>query len=185
MTIRIPLKWLLLALFLAIEAVILYYFAIASDKDRAAIAFGGTVVAGAFALFVYMQGVEDQQSRAADKLFERWNHPAMADYKNIGRDIRRGIIDPDTLARTAQNIVFADPQKSQRTNLLGLLSFCEELSLAITMRSADEEKVKRYFKAIVIQTFTKVEGFVKKERAVDNDLTYYIEFQTVFERWRN
>ncbi|MGA2737175.1 MAG: hypothetical protein ABSG65_06945 [Bryobacteraceae bacterium] len=107
MTIRIPLKWIVLFLFLGIEALILRLFAVSPEKDRAVIAFEGTVVAGAFALFVYMQGVEAQQSRAADKLFERWNNPAMAAYKNIGRDVRRGILDPITLARTSQNVVFA------------------------------------------------------------------------------
>jgi hypothetical protein len=131
-----------------------------------------------------VQGVENQQSRAADKLFERWNHPVMADYKNIGRDIRRGIVDPVTLARKSQSTVFDEPQKTQRANLLGLLSLYEEVSLAIRMRSANEEKVKRYFRATMVQTFTKVKVFVDKERGVDNDLTYYIEFEKVFEAWK-
>ncbi|HXM42620.1 MAG TPA: DUF4760 domain-containing protein [Bryobacteraceae bacterium] len=185
MTIRIPLKWIILFLFLGIEALILRLFAVSPEKDRAVIAFGGTVVAGAFALFVYMQGVEAQQSRAADKLFERWNNPTMAAYKNTGRDIRRGILDPITLARTSQNVVFAEPQKTQRTELLGLLSFYEEICLAIRMRSANEEKLKRYFKAVLVQTFTKVKPFIDKERAVDNNLRYYIEFEEVFEVWKN
>lgn len=108
----------------------------------------------------------------------------MAAYKNSGRDIRRGILDPLTLARTSQNVVFAEPQKTQRTELLGLLSFYEEICLAIRMRSANEEKLKRYFKAVLVQTFTKVKPFIEKERSVDNDLTYYIEFEKVFEVWK-
>jgi hypothetical protein len=41
MTIRIPLKWIILILFLSIEAAILYLFAVSPEKNRAVIAFGG------------------------------------------------------------------------------------------------------------------------------------------------
>jgi hypothetical protein len=184
MTIRIPLKWIILGLFLIIEVAILYFFGVSPEVNRAVIAFGATIVAGAFALFVYMQGVEDQQNRAAEKLFERWNHPSMADYKNIGRDIRRGVVDPMTLSRTAQNTVFGTEISIQRSNLLGLLSLYEEISLEIRMRSVHEEKMKRYFRSTLVQTHTKVKGFIENERNVDNDLTYYIEFEKVYEVWK-
>jgi len=139
-TIHIRLKWLIIILFLISEAVILYAFAVSPEARRTVIAFGGSIVGAAFALFVYMQGVEDQQSKAADKLFERWNHLMMAEYKNVGRDIRRGVLDPLKLARSNQNTIFSDPEKTQRASLLGLLSFYEEVSLAIRMRSANQEK---------------------------------------------
>jgi hypothetical protein len=37
---------------------------------------------------------------------------------------------------------------------------------------------------VMVQTFTKAKSFIDKERGVDNDLTYYIEFEKVFEVWK-
>ena len=166
------------------EAVILYVFAGAGDRQRTVIAFGGTVVGAAFALFAYMEGIENDQSKAVDKLFERWNSPTMIQHKDLGRDIRRGVLDPMTLARSSQSTAFSAPAKTQRTDLLGLLSFYEEISLAIRMHSAGEEKLRRFFEPAMVQTYTKVEEFIKRERSVDNVLTYYVEFEEVVRSWK-
>jgi hypothetical protein len=182
---ELPLVWLITVLFAIVEAFLWWMYNFKKWIERDSIAFLATITAGGFALFVYMKGVEEKKSQAADKLLDRWNNPNLADYKNIGRDIRRGIVDPLKLARTNPNDVFAEPEKTQRAQLLGLLGFFEEAALSVRMNTADEEKVRRFFQAAMTQTYYKVQGYVVRERNADNEQEYYIEFEKLVRKWEH
>jgi len=73
----VPRIWLIVGFFLATELSLLWVYKQSADRDRQVVSFCASVVAGSFALYTYLRGLEEKQNEAADRLIERWNLPAM------------------------------------------------------------------------------------------------------------
>jgi hypothetical protein len=74
-------------------------------------------------------------------------------------------------------------QTEIRSDIIQVLGFFEELSIAVTSKSADEERLKKFFGAVVPGGYAGFEGFILAERTADKDHGYYREAQALVERW--
>lgn len=183
--IDIPLVWLVVGSFCLIEMLILWAFHRAGDEHwRQNYVFGASLVAGAFGLYSYMKGIEEERSQRADKLIERWNNPTLAALKNRLRAVIEQQLDPSSIMRNAKGVQLTKDILEARADLIGLLGFFEEMALAIKNRTADEGKLKSFFESAVSQSFGNLEQWIVNERKVDNDYTYYVELQWLAQRWK-
>ena len=68
---------MVVGLFVIFETVMLVAFNSQTDRNRATIVFGATVIAGAFALYTYLQGIEERRAQHAHQIIQRWNSAEM------------------------------------------------------------------------------------------------------------
>jgi hypothetical protein len=177
-TLKVPGKWLVISLFLVLETILVIFYNFHDDHDRATIAFAATVVGAAFALYSYLQGIEDRRTQKAHRFMERWTTPDMLEIRSVLIDVLEGRIDPVSLTR-------ADTTKKEaRLSVVSALNFFEEVSIAVLEGTANEDCLKDFFSAIVVQSFAKLEDWIKIERRIDNETTYYTKFELVTSRWR-
>jgi hypothetical protein len=179
MTVRIQGKWLIVGLFLALEGILVIIYNYHNDHDRAAIAFTATVLGGAFALYTYLQGIDERRTQSAHHLIERWTKPDMISMRATLMDIMEGRLDPAKLTR-------GDPaMQESRLLIVSVLNFLEEISIAVIKRTANEDRLKDFFSSITEQSFAKLEDWIKHERKIDNEPAYYCEFEKLVARWKN
>jgi hypothetical protein len=182
MKIEIPWRWMVLSLFLLFEGVILAVFHFQPEKNRATIVFFATIVAGAFALYTYIQGIEERRALNAHALIRRWNSPEMLSMRLVLREITENRLDPDSLKRAAKGEM---PQgvDEKRGHLVTILNFYEELAIAALKKTADEDRLYEFFDAIVSQSASKLDDWIRHERRIDNEPEYYCEFVKLAGRW--
>ncbi len=154
--------------------------------DRESIAFLATVTAGAFALFAYLKGIEEKRSQAADGMIQRWNDP---DFRAI-IDTTRPLVEKDKNSADLDRPKYSlKSSSSDETSLRGkmqtVLGFFEEIAICVFARTADEEKLKAFFEAVIPKGYEGFEDFVLAERRADNDFEYYRQVQKLVERWTN
>ena len=56
-----------------------------------------------------------------------------------------------------------------RSDIVAILSFWEEVALAVRTKTANEEKVRRFFEPVMIQGYQFMKLWIDNERTVDND----------------
>jgi hypothetical protein len=177
-TLNVPGKWLIVGLFLFLESILVVIYNFHDDHDRATIAFAATVVGSAFALYTYLQGIEDRRTQKAHRFMERWTTPDMLEIRSVLIDVLEDRIDPASLTR--MDIT----KKEARLSIVSALNFFEEVSIAILEGAANEDRLRDFFSAIAVQSFAKLEDWIKMERKIDNEPTYYIKFEIVTSRWK-
>jgi hypothetical protein len=178
MNIRISAKWSLLTLFLAIEFALVAFYHHEAERNRATIAFGATVVGAAFALYTYMEGIDEKRAEASLRFMARWTAPDMVQFRAVLLEIMEQRLDPMTLVRGPDPAIL-----QQRCALVSILNFFEEMAIAVHQKAASEDRLKNFYSIIVRQSFGKLEDWIKRERAADNAHDYYSEFQKLAERW--
>jgi hypothetical protein len=175
--------WVATSLFALVEA---WFWWMYNYKwfDRESIAFLATITAGAFALFGYLKGIEEKRSGAADKLIERWNAPSFRAIIDAARAIVERDKDSSELGRPKYSLKTASAADTAlRGNMQTVLGFFEEIAISIFVKAADEEKLKRFFEAVIPTGYDGFEAFILAERAMDKDPTIYKECQRLVERW--
>ncbi|MBV9506747.1 MAG: DUF4760 domain-containing protein [Acidobacteriia bacterium] len=184
MRIEIPNRYVVVGAFLLVEAGFLLWFNTATERRRATIAFAGTVTAAAFALHTYLGGIEERRANNAQGLIERWNSPSMVSVREVLRQITENRLDPTVLERKAKGDLDPDADvENKRASLVTVLNFYEELAIASLHKSANEERLYAFFSGIISQSATRLEGWIKHERAIDNEPDYYCEFLELAARW--
>jgi hypothetical protein len=181
--IQIPLIWIAVVLFGAIELALLYGYHNSDTHWQNTIVFGASIVAGAFALFSYLKGIEQKRSAAASRIIERWNNPMMTPYKDVMRSIRSGKVSVEPLKRKSREDPLTPEAAEIRSKMQVLLGFFEELCLAIRLSTADEKKLEQFFAAVVTQSYKKSKNWIQNERDIDDEQGYYIEFEMVAKKW--
>jgi hypothetical protein len=174
---------MVIGLFGLFEAVMLIGFHYQNDRNRATIIFGATVIAGGFALYTFLQGIEERRSRSAQQLIQRWNSPEMLPLRLVLREITENRLDVDTLKRPAKGEI-SEEMDHKRAHLVTVLNFYEEMAIAALRKIANEDRLYEFFDAIIRQSATKLRGWIEHEQAFDNEQEYYCEFLTLAERWR-
>jgi len=182
MKIEIPNRYAIVGLFVVVEAGLLVWFVFSNDRNRASLAFAGTVTAAAFALHTFLAGIEERRAGAAQALIERWNSPSMVPIRAVLREITENRLDPAALERKAKGDLSSDVEQ-KRACLVAVLNFYEELSIASLRKSANEERLYDFFSSIVSQSAIRLEQWIKHERAIDNEPDYYCEFLKLAARW--
>jgi hypothetical protein len=184
MKIFVPWIWIRVGLFVVIEIGLLYLYHLEGERDRATILFLATIVAGAFGFFSYLHAIEEKRLVAASHLIERWNSPELYPWRKILKEVTDEKLDPEVLMRKFKGEVQDPDILEKRYAISSLLNFFEEMAISVAERSADEEKLNRFFGQIVNQVYTRLEGFIANERKIDNANRYYIDFQKLTDRWR-
>lgn len=178
MTLKISLKWLIVSLFLILEGILVVIFNYHNDHDRETIAFTATVLGGAFALYSYLEGIEEKRIQHAYHLIERWNNVEMLNVRLALLDVVEGRIDATKLIRNDAAVL------ERRSHMITALNFFEELSIAALKKSANEDRLQEFFSSIVQQSYAKLDEWIKKERSIDNEPHYYVQFECLALKWK-
>ncbi len=112
----------------------------ASPNGKQTIVFCASVLGGAFALYSYLWNVEQSRSELAHQLIQRWNDPTLEAQKEILREVIHHNTNPAQYAVTAQGPP-TGAAWTKRSQIVAMLSFCEEVALAVNSGSANEELV--------------------------------------------
>jgi len=179
----ISLVWLGMVAFVVLELACLWMFCY-RWFDRETIQFFATVVGGAFALFAFLKGIEQHRESNADKLIERWNNPDLRIIINRARPMVEGIYDSRNYARPTYDAITSQPEITQmRGDIHSILGLFEEIAIAIFQRSVSEDKLKRFFGAVIPMGYDGLQGFILAERKEDKRNDYFREAQRLVERW--
>lgn len=179
MTLRIPVKWIIVGLFLILEGILVVIYNYHDDHDRSTIAFAATVLGGAFAFYTYLQGIDERRAQNAHHLIERWNAADMMGIRLVLLDVMENRLDPKNLTRNDAAVL------EKRSHIVTALNFFEELSIAVLKRTANEDRLEDFFAAIVQQAFAKRDEWIKSERKADNEPAYYCQFEKLVAKWKN
>jgi hypothetical protein len=145
----ISLVWLGTVAFVLLEFTCLWMFHY-KWFDRETIQFFATVVGGAFALFAFLKSIEQHRESNADKLIERWNNPELRIIINRARPLVEGTYKSADYARPTYDAIKSKPEVTQmRGDIHSILGLFEEIAIAIFQRSVSEEKLKRFFGAVI------------------------------------
>jgi hypothetical protein len=202
------LPWGSILLFFLFGGLIAAAFYHRCPRWRDTIVFVGSVLGGTAGLYSLLlaveqyeasvaqhrAGVEQSQRQMAHHLIERWNNPAMETQKNVLREVlhlRAGAapINPVIYAVTKNKNsgkleAPADEHKQQRSDVVAILSFCEEVALAVNVGSANEDLVRRYFEQVLADIFDGFYTWIDAERGAQGDNELYAELQTVVRKWK-
>ncbi len=184
LTLRISIVWLVVVPFVLIECALFAVYLSVGHDAREALAFGASIVACAFALFAYMKGLEERRTKAADKIIERWNNPNLSPMKRYIREICEGSFDSMKVARNPKGDPLSEDLLAIRADVVSILNILEEISLLIRTRSANEEKLRRYFGPVMTQAYNNLKPWIDNERKLDHEDAYYREFEVVVLNWK-
>jgi hypothetical protein len=185
MRVEIPRVPLIVGLFVILEAVVLWLFAQEpSDRRRAVYAFAGTILAGAFALYVYLRGMEDKRTDSAGYLIERWNSPDRYELKKIMKMIADEKLDPATLSRKKKGDDQTEEVREQRLKVTAMLNFYEEMAISVKERSVNEDKLYDFFSNVLEDAYARLFAYIETERRIDASAAYFCEMEWLAKRWR-
>jgi len=139
-------------------------------------------VGGAFALYTYLQGIEDRRAKYSQELIERWNRAEMLPFRATLRALTEKRLNPADLARTLGQQLPPDIDGT-RANIVTILNFFEEVAIAARTNSANEMRLYEFFDSIVRQTYSHLEDWVRAERKIDNEVHYYSELEALYGKW--
>lgn len=186
----IPVNWIVFGLFIPIECALLATYHFASKEWKDTIIFGATIVGAAFALYGHLQHIEEQRAAYAQRLIARWNSPSPAFelWKDALRNVYSGALDPRSVMRTrsATGQLVLPEDMQTRNRIAGLLSFCEEVALAVRMKHADEELTKRLLEGVLRSCWVRFKPWIEGERDVlgrEDGKDLYIELEKLIEHW--
>ena len=174
--------WLLVGLFAVAEGLLWNEYRIATPSGREVIAFAASVVAGTFALYSYLKGQEQRRDEAADRLIARWSEPSMIPLRRFIREVSEYQVELGDVHRDKRNSKLTTQALEKRSEVVAILGFLEEIALAIRTGTASKDKLRRYYDAVLIQSWEAVEEWVKNERRVDNEPGYFLELEIVCQR---
>jgi hypothetical protein len=100
----------------------------------------------------------DQARQAAQRYIERWNSPAFEDRKGDLRLFFSGM-------KAAEQM---------RESLLSILSFFEEIALAVASHSADERMLQRFFGTSLLHIYDRASPFIHELRAGSNQYALFL-----------
>jgi uncharacterized protein DUF4760 len=73
---------------------------------------------------------------------------------------------------------------SARSKIVGMLNFYEQVAIAVQIKSADERILRRFFRAVICQSFDNLEGWIKNERTIDNEPRYFTDMEELAKSWK-
>jgi hypothetical protein len=119
--------------------------------------------------------VDHERARGALQFVSDWNSPEFYHAKNKGREVleyfeKNGHTDCEFIKERLQNLV-------------DVLNFFEEMSIAIQLGHVDDTVAKRFFRSIVIHYWQVTEPWIKKRRAAKQNPRLLCEFDTLAKNW--
>jgi Domain of unknown function (DUF4760) len=119
--------------------------------------------------------IEHERARGALQFVSDWNAPEFYHAKNKGREVleyfeKNGHADCDFI-------------KERQQNLMDVLNFFEEMSIAIQLGHVDDIVAKRVFRSIAIRYWQMTEPWIKNRRAAKGNPRLVCEFETLIKNW--
>lgn len=173
---------MVVGLFVLFEGTMLLAFHFQTGRNRETIVFGATALAGAFALYTFIQGMEERKAVTAQALIRCWNSPDMVPMRLVLREITENRLDAALLKRPVKGDM-APGTDEKRGHLVTILNFYEELSIAALRKTANEDLLYDFFDGIISQSAAKLRDWIIHERTIDNEGEYYSEFLKLADRW--
>ncbi|MGA8029865.1 MAG: DUF4760 domain-containing protein [Bryobacteraceae bacterium] len=166
---RIPIKFYIpiLAVLLVLGIGAVWLHAIWTPDKSRTIEFASALIGGLTALYTLLLSVQQRRAYAAAQFMQRWNAPDFRDYRKAVRDT----ID----AKSAVGV----------ENLLtsAILSFWEEVSIAVLHKEADEGLMKEFLFTPAIRYFMAVETHIQSIRVHKSQPTAYAAYERLYKRW--
>jgi hypothetical protein len=178
------LRWIIYAAFLMIIA---YIFVPA--RWREVLVFLAAVLGGVGVLISAMneidtrheenktrrEQIDHERARGALDFVSGWNSPEFYHAKNKGREViehfeKKGYEDDPVIDERLQN-------------LLDVLNFFEEMSIAIQLGHVDDTVAKRFFRSIAIHYWQTAEPWIKKRRIAKGNPRLGCEFEALAKSW--
>jgi Domain of unknown function (DUF4760) len=177
--VKFSINWLRWIIYSAFLMVILY---LAFPKWHDPLVFIAAILGGIGVLISAMNDIdarreEISQGRAREALrfISDWNSPEFYHAKNKGREV---------LAHFEQNGHGTHPFVEERLqNLMDVLNFFEEMSIAIQLDHVDDAVARRFFRSITINYWQMTEPWIKNRRAGKQNTRLLIEFEELAKRW--
>lgn len=151
------------------------------------VTFATSVVGGGFALYSFLLSIEQKRVEYSVKFIERWNNPSkeFTEYKDALYRASIQELEPANFIRGNLD----DKQRVTRNQIKGLCDFCEEVSLAVRMRTADERTIKDFLELVVRLTWGSMYPWIDGERKTLQGYdalkpTIYKELEDVALRWK-
>jgi len=179
-------NWLLCIVGAALALIAVFIFA--PEKWHPALIFSTAVLGGAAGLTTAVNALDARSSAAkqaqiagALAFAERWNSPTFYHCKKAGREIIQHFRTIDV----EQQIKYLAEDSGRFANLIDLINQFEALSIAIGCGTVDDDTARLFFRAIVIEYWHATESYTKKRRAEKGNPRLYLEFETLYGRWKN
>jgi hypothetical protein len=167
---KVPVKLyipvLAILLVLGVGAVFLHWHW-TTDKSKT-VEFAGAIVGGITALYGLLSGVQQRRASSAARFIERWNHPDFAPY----RKMIRSTIDNN-----------GPPAAVEPHQTSFILSFWEEIAIAVHSKEADEDLLKKFFYTACLRYYAACKTHIRNIRDGNNQQTAYIQYETLYNRW--
>ena len=151
--------------------------------DRESIQFFATIIAGSFALFAFLKGIETSRNQEAGRFIERWNSPDLRSIVTRSRPLVERTLKSEDYARPKYDPAKASADQTQlRGDIVTILGMFEEIAIAVAQKHASEDRIKEFFEAVIPGGYDGFQGFILSERKEDKQY-YYIPTQRLVERW--
>jgi len=170
------LRWIIYAALLLIVAYGVF------PKSHDVLVFVAAVLGGIGVLISAMNEIDtrreeigDGRARGALRFISDWNSPDFYHAKNKGRELL------DHFEKNGfDNCQFVEERLQ---NLMDVLNFFEQMSIAIELGHADNAIARRFFKSIALHYWQITKPWIEKRRATKNNPRLICEFETLAKNW--
>jgi hypothetical protein len=166
---RLPVKFYIpiLALLTLVGLVAVgFHWRLAADKSKT-VEFIAAVVGGITAIYTLLLSIQQRRTAAAAAFMQRWNNPDFLEYRKL---VRKSI----------------DAKSVQSLDELGIgivLSFWEEVAIAILHNESDESLMKEFFFSPCLRFFEAAKPDIDRRRIQYTQPTAFKEYERLYLRW--
>ncbi|MDA2924637.1 DUF4760 domain-containing protein [Acidobacteria bacterium AH-259-L09] len=124
--------------------------------------------------------VEARRVAGAFDFARRWNDPRLEEIRKTYGFARRSAKGkaPDQIDQILEK------QVDLKEAVLAVLNFFEEMSIAVSTKTADEETLKRFFKTMVLICYNTLSPWITDRRRRLNRPRIWQDFEKLFDRWK-
>ena len=183
-TFKVRLKLGLIAIAIATGTAFTYHKL--EDKYKDTFNFGATVfgvsIAGVSAIHAYRDFVASRKIQSSEILvsreekildrtiayISRWNCPEYGHFRATIKEII-GELEANKISNLKDHL---EENREKAQDIITILNFLEELAFLIDEGLIHEERARKYFRGIVIQTYTKLSSVIHVRKQATNERAY-------------
>jgi len=139
---------------------------LSTDKSKT-VEFMAVVVGGITAIYTLLLSIQQRRTAAAAAFMQRWNNPDFLDYRKL---VRKSL----------------DAKSVDGLDELGIgivLSFWEEVAIAILHSEADEGLMKEFFYSPCLKFYEAARADIDRRRTQYTQRTAFKEYEKLYQRW--
>jgi hypothetical protein len=188
-SVKFRVRYLLLyvAGLLIVVSALAYFYSKSSDSVRQTISYGSSLFGAAIAICALLYNAEnirignqEKKREAASRLIERWNHPSFVPIRTEARQLMLS-----TEGKRDELIEKLDSDVKARSLVVEQLNFFEEMAIAASSGTADEEILNRFFGYVLPRTFFEYKPWIDRHRDIRKAPDYWVELEAVAKKWKD